>query len=173
MKIKIAQVKVFPAKGKMEQNQALLEQVLADIAPHRPDVVITPEGWLDGYATTEDSVEDMADYAIDPADSPWTRTIADYARANHCWVVYGCTRTAAGSASAEAPACHNSALIYEQAVLRLYAERFLLEVPRDSPSFVDAYRLLHFVQNFVPIFDETVPQISILREFVGGSAFKY
>ena len=67
----------------------------------------------------------------------------------------------------------NSALIYEQAVLRLYAERFLLEVPRDSPSFVDAYRLLHFVQNFVPMFDETVPRISILREFVGGSAFEY
>ena len=67
----------------------------------------------------------------------------------------------------------NSALIYEQAVLRLYAERFLLEVPRSSPSFVDAYRLLHFLQNFVPMFDETVPQISILREFVGGSAFKY
>ena len=67
----------------------------------------------------------------------------------------------------------NSALIYEQAVLRLYAERFLMEVPRDSPSFVDAYRLLHFVQNFVPMFDESVPQISILREFVGGSAFKY
>jgi len=67
----------------------------------------------------------------------------------------------------------NSALIYEQAVLRLYAERFLLEVPRDSSSFVDAYRLLRFVQHFVPMFDEPVPQISILREFVGGSAFNY
>ncbi len=67
----------------------------------------------------------------------------------------------------------NSALIYEQAVLRLYAERFLMEVSRDSPSFVDAYRLLRFVQHFVPMFDESVPQLSILREFIGGSAFKY
>jgi uridine kinase len=67
----------------------------------------------------------------------------------------------------------NSSLVYEQAVLRLYAERFLLEVPQDHPSFVDAYRLLKFVQYFVPVFDESVPQISILREFIGGSGFKY
>ena len=67
----------------------------------------------------------------------------------------------------------NSALVYEKAVLRLFAERFLLEVPQDHPSFVNAYRLLRFVQNFVPMFDEKVPQISLLREFVGGSAFRY
>lgn len=67
----------------------------------------------------------------------------------------------------------NSALVYEQAVLRLYAERFLLEVPQDHPSFSAAYRLLKFVQNFAPIFEPSVPQISLLREFVGGSGFKY
>jgi uridine kinase len=67
----------------------------------------------------------------------------------------------------------NSALIYEQAALRPYVERFLLEVPQDHPSFVDAYRLLKFVDNFFPIFDENVPQISILREFMGRSFFKY
>jgi len=67
----------------------------------------------------------------------------------------------------------NSALVYEQAVLKLYAERFLLEVHQDHPSFVDAYRLLRFIQHFVPMFDEKVPQISILREFLGGSAFSY
>jgi uridine kinase len=73
----------------------------------------------------------------------------------------------------QATVMFNSALVYEQAVLRLYAERFLLEVPQDHPSFVDAYRLLSFVQHFVPMFDEKVPQISILREFLGGSAFTY
>lgn len=67
----------------------------------------------------------------------------------------------------------NSALVYEQAVLRLLAERFLLEVPQDHPSFSEAYRLLKFVQNFVPIFEPSVPQISLLREFIGGSGFKY
>jgi uridine kinase len=73
----------------------------------------------------------------------------------------------------QADVMFNSALVYEQAVLRLYAERFLLEVPQDHRSFVDAYRLLRFVQHFVPMFDEKVPQISILREFIGGSAFNY
>jgi uridine kinase len=67
----------------------------------------------------------------------------------------------------------NSALVYEQAILRMFAERFLLEVPQDHPSYVDAYRLLKFVNHFVPMFDERVPQISILREFVGGSGFRY
>ncbi len=67
----------------------------------------------------------------------------------------------------------NSALVYEQAALRPYAERFLLEVPQESPAFVDAYRLLKFVDHFLPIFDENVPQISILREFIGKSFFKY
>lgn len=73
----------------------------------------------------------------------------------------------------QADVMFNSALVYEQAVLRLFAERFLLEVPQDHPSFVDAYRMLRFLQHFVPMFDEKVPQISILREFVGGSAFSY
>ena len=42
----------------------------------------------------------------------------------------------------------NSTLIYEPAVLRLYAERFLLEVPTDDESFCEAYRLLHFLRMF-------------------------
>jgi uridine kinase len=58
-------------------------------------------------------------------------------------------------------------------MLRMFAERFLLEVPQDHPSFVDAYRLLEFIEHFVPMFSEKVPQISILREFIGGSAFNY
>jgi len=73
----------------------------------------------------------------------------------------------------QADVMFNSALVYEQAVLRLFAERFLLEVPQDHPSFVDAYRLLAFVHTFVPMFKETVPQISLLQEFLGDSAFKY
>ena len=73
----------------------------------------------------------------------------------------------------EASIMFDSALPYEVAVLRLYSERFLLEVPEEHPSFVDAFRLLRFINNYVPIFDETVPETSILREFVGGSFFSY
>jgi uridine kinase len=65
----------------------------------------------------------------------------------------------------------NSALVYEPAVLRVYAERFLLEVPREHPAYTEAYRLLKFLSWFVPIFQDDVPQTSLLREFIGGSAF--
>jgi uridine kinase len=73
----------------------------------------------------------------------------------------------------QADAIFNSALVYEPAVLKTYAERFLLEVPTDSPSFVEADRLLRFLSLFVPVFPEEVPHASILREFIGGSSFAY
>lgn len=73
----------------------------------------------------------------------------------------------------EADAMFNSSLLYEPAVLRTYAERFLLEVPTDDESFGEAYRLLHFLRMFVPVFADEVPHNSILREFIGGSGFSY
>ena len=73
----------------------------------------------------------------------------------------------------DADVMFNSTLIYEPAVLRLYAERFLLEVPTDDESFCEAYRLLHFLRMFVPVFADEVPHTSILREFIGGSTFEY
>jgi len=73
----------------------------------------------------------------------------------------------------EADVMFNSTLVYEPSVLRMYAERFLLEVPTDDESFGEAYRLLHFVRMFVPVFADEVPHTSILREFIGGSTFEY
>ena len=67
----------------------------------------------------------------------------------------------------------NSALVYEPAVLKVLADRYLLEVPRDHPSAVTAHQLRKFLQLFVPIFPDDVPRTSILREFIGGSFFKY
>jgi uridine kinase len=72
----------------------------------------------------------------------------------------------------EADVIFNSALVYEPAVMRVFAERFLLEVPREHPAYTEAYRLLKFLSWFVPIFQDDVPQTSILREFIGGSAFE-
>ncbi len=71
----------------------------------------------------------------------------------------------------EADVMFNSALVYEPAVLRVFAERFLLEVPREHPAYTEAYRLLKFVSWFVPIFRDDVPATSLLREFIGGSSF--
>ncbi len=67
----------------------------------------------------------------------------------------------------------NSALVYEHAVLKPYAKRFLLEVSQDSPAYVEAYRLFKFMDLFLPIFPEEVPRDSVLREFIGGSGFQY
>ncbi len=66
----------------------------------------------------------------------------------------------------------NSALVYEPAVLKIYAGRFLLQVPRSSPNYPEAFRLLKFLSLFVPIFPDEVPQTSLLREFIGGSSFE-
>jgi uridine kinase len=73
----------------------------------------------------------------------------------------------------QADVMFNSALSYEPAVLKTYAERFLLQVPRTSATYTEAYRLLKFLSMFVPIFPDEVPYTSILREFVGGSTFRY
>ena len=72
-----------------------------------------------------------------------------------------------------ADAVFNSALIYEHALLKPYAERFLMEVPREHPSFMESARLTKFFSYFIPILSREMPHNSILREFIGGSAFKY
>jgi uridine kinase len=73
----------------------------------------------------------------------------------------------------EADVMFNSALVYEPAVLRTFAERFLLEIPMDDAVMSEAYRMLKFLHLLVPLFPEEVPQNSLLREFIGGSAFHY
>jgi len=73
----------------------------------------------------------------------------------------------------QADVMFNSALVYEHAVLKPYAQRYLLEVPQDDPAFVEAYRLLRFLRLIVPVFRDSVPSNSILREFVGESIFRY
>lgn len=72
-----------------------------------------------------------------------------------------------------ANATFNSTLVYEPAALKVFAERFLMEVPMDDPSHVEALRLLEFLDLFVPVFADDVPATSILREFMGGSGFNY
>ena len=73
----------------------------------------------------------------------------------------------------EADAVFDSALIYEPSVLKVFADLYLLEVPRDHPSYATAYRLRHLVDRFVTIYPDQVPPTSILREFIGGSGFEY
>ncbi|MBF2054218.1 MAG: cyclic nucleotide-binding domain-containing protein [Candidatus Sericytochromatia bacterium] len=66
----------------------------------------------------------------------------------------------------EAHVIFDSALIYELGVLKIYAERYLLEVPRAHPAFATASRLLQLLRLFVSLYPNAVPPTSILREFV-------
>ncbi|AVM52654.1 uridine kinase [Bacteroides zoogleoformans] len=67
----------------------------------------------------------------------------------------------------------NSALLFEFAVLRSHAEPILNSVPRNCPEHAEAYRLLKFIKYFTPVQDKEIPPTSLLREFLGGSSFKY
>ena len=66
-----------------------------------------------------------------------------------------------------------SDLVYEPAVLKVYAERYLLEVPPSHPAYPTAHRLRYLVDRFVSIYPDHVPPTSLLREFIGGSGFEY
>lgn len=69
----------------------------------------------------------------------------------------------------EADAMFNSALIYELAVLKQYAEPLLFGIPKDCPEYMEAKRLLKFLDYFIGVSSEDIPKNSILREFIGGS----
>ena len=67
----------------------------------------------------------------------------------------------------------NSAMIYELAAIRRHAELILMQVPRTAPEYSEAYRLLKFLSYFNYITDRELPPTSLLREFLGGSSFRY
>ncbi len=65
----------------------------------------------------------------------------------------------------------NSALVYELAVLKVYAEPLLFQIPRDCPEYLEAKRLLKFMDYILPLPTEGISRNSLIREFVGGSCF--
>lgn len=73
----------------------------------------------------------------------------------------------------EANATFNSALDYELAVLKPMVEPLLMQVKPSSPEYAESRRLSEFLLNFIPAPSDAVPQTSVLREFIGGSGFKY
>lgn len=108
--IRVAQVRVYPEKGNLQANHEKLMEILTEIESNEDvDVLVTPEGFLDGYVVTEKSVtkEDMPRYAIDPDTSTYTRAVSDWAERNNVWVIYGCARRADGGV-------YNTALIYNR-----------------------------------------------------------
>lgn len=67
----------------------------------------------------------------------------------------------------------NSSLFYELAVLKTHAEPILRAVPQNIKEYSEARRLLHLLEYVVPLSDEELPPTSVVREFLGGSSFKY
>ena len=72
-----------------------------------------------------------------------------------------------------ADAMFNSALLFELPVLKDHVEPVLRKVPKRSPEYSEAYRLLRFLDHFVSVQDSELPPTSLLREFLGGSSFIY
>ncbi|USF25402.1 Uridine kinase [Firmicutes bacterium ASF500] len=66
----------------------------------------------------------------------------------------------------------NSALIYETALLKPYIQPLLFGVPRDSEEYIEAKRLLKFLNYFLPIPADDVPKTSLMREFIGGGCYQ-
>ena len=73
----------------------------------------------------------------------------------------------------EADVMFNSALLFELAVLKKHAEPILAEVPKYCDEYTEAHRLIKFLNYFIPIHDREIPPTSLLREFLGGSSFRY
>ena len=72
----------------------------------------------------------------------------------------------------EADYTFNTAMIYELGVLKTFVEPLLYSVEPTSPYYNEAIRLINFLNLFLPISSETIPEDSILREFIGGGCFK-
>ncbi|MBP5257553.1 MAG: nucleoside kinase [Prevotella sp.] len=72
-----------------------------------------------------------------------------------------------------ADAMFNTAMMYELAVIRQRAEPLLEQVPENADEYSEAYRLRKLLKYITPIPDEKLPPTSLLREFLGGSSFKY
>ena len=72
-----------------------------------------------------------------------------------------------------ADAMFNTAMLFELAVIKSQAEPLLEQVPESASEYAEAYRLLKFLRYIKPIPDTQIPPTSLLREFLGGSSFKY
>ena len=73
----------------------------------------------------------------------------------------------------EADVMFNSALPYEMAILKQFAEPLLFRIGHGTPEYAEARRLIKFLDYFQGVSSEEVPQTSILREFIGGSVYEH
>jgi len=72
-----------------------------------------------------------------------------------------------------ADAMFNSSLLFELAVIKNHADPLLMEVPQNCDEYAEAFRLQKFLSYFKPVYEMEIPPTSLLREFLGGSSFRY
>jgi predicted amidohydrolase len=109
MSIRVAQIRIVPEKKDLEGNHRKLMGVLDAIGKERPDVVVTPECFLDGYVSVLEDVtgESIREYGIDPGSSEYAKAVASWAAENDSWLILGCTRT-------DGDDVYNSALVIDR-----------------------------------------------------------
>lgn len=108
-KIRVAQIRAYPKKGDLKANGERLLAILEQMAPQHPDVVVTPECFLDGYVVTQSRITpaNLRGYGIDPDHSPIAAAVSEWAKLHQAWVILGCTRLTASAAA-------NAALVYDR-----------------------------------------------------------
>ncbi|MCB1120997.1 MAG: carbon-nitrogen hydrolase family protein [Verrucomicrobiae bacterium] len=108
-KLRVATIRSYPKKGDLEANSKRLLEILERLAPQHPDVVVTPECFLDGYVVTRSEVnrKTVKQYGIDPDNSEIGKAVAAWAKAHQAWVILGCTRLVEKGAS-------NSAVVFNR-----------------------------------------------------------
>jgi predicted amidohydrolase len=146
--IKLAMVKVYPQKGNLAANHALLMEVLANIAPHCPDVVITPECFLDGYVATEADInaKSLLEYAVDPYTSAYIQDIRNFSRQQGFWFIDGCTRLTPQGA-------YNTALVIDRKgqIAGVY-----------NKTHLQTHDLKFQLGNHLPVFDADFGRFGVL-----------
>lgn len=115
-RVRIAQIKVVPEKGELERNHAALMATLERVAAERPDVVVTPECFLDGYVSTEEWVtaDSIGRFAVEPESSPYVAAVRRWADAASAWVVFGCSRAGAPRFRGAPEDVANTALVIDR-----------------------------------------------------------
>lgn len=141
--IRIAQLKIVPAKGELQANHEQLMSALRQVEQDPVDVVVTPECFLDGYVSTEEEVtrENIDQYAVDPENSPLVASVSQWAKRQQAWVILGCTRRAPAGV-------YNTALIFDrQGALKGMYDKIHCRSTHDS-KYLPGQRLTVFDSDF-------------------------
>jgi beta-ureidopropionase len=142
--LSLAQIRAVPERGNCDGNFARLLALLDVASSHQPDVVITPEGFLDGYiaADPKATIDDVYNAAIDPESSVYADVLGAWAGDHRCWLVFGCTRVVGDRGA-------NTALIFDRSgeLAGVYDKTHL---QAHDHKYVSGHRLPVFDSDFGP-----------------------